>query len=98
MFAWRRLLGLGDNEQTSGKKLVNLVEVADQARRDWLYAQYYYKTVTDPDLIEYATYLIKAYERKYIYLIKRARQEGIRYPNCVSLSEIIETKTVRGPF
>lgn len=98
MLAWRRLLGLWDNEQASGKELANLVEVAEQARRDWLYAQYYYKTVTDPDLIEYATYLIKAYERRYIYLIKKARQEGIKYPNCVSLSEIIEAKTVRRTF
>jgi len=68
-----------------------LAEVIDQARRDWLYAQNYYNTVTDPDLIDYALFLTKAYERRYMYLLRKVRQEGIR----VSTAEFIEAGTIR---
>lgn len=95
MIAWRKLLGLLNSEQPGNKEAVNLAGVVDQARRDWLYAQQYYKTVTDPDLVDYAAFLIKAYERRYVYLLKKARREGVRYPDGVVLPGIIEAGTVR---
>ncbi|MEN6414893.1 MAG: DUF2508 family protein [Veillonellales bacterium] len=64
----------------------SLSEMIDQARQDWLYAQQFYNDVTDNDLIEYAAYLIKTTERKYMYLVKQARRTGaIRkiYSNCL---------------
>lgn len=94
MIAWRKLLGLEDSGQTA-KGAASLAGVVDQARRDWLYAQTYYKTVTDPDLVDYAAFLIKAYERKYIYLLKKARREGFCYPGGISLTGIVEEGTVR---
>ncbi|XER15602.1 hypothetical protein SATMO3_58970 [Sporomusa aerivorans] len=92
---WRRLLGLWNNERPDSRESVNMAAVVDQARRDWLYAQNYYKTVTDPDLVDYAAFLIKAYERRYIYLLKKARQEGFYYPNGMALSGIMDAGTVR---
>lgn len=93
--AWRRLLGLWDNEQSGGKNLPGLAEVVDQARRDWLYAQNYYNSVTDTDLIDYAIYLSKACERRYMYLLRQARQEGVRYPLGANLAEFSDTGTIR---
>jgi len=54
-----------------------LTESIEQARREWQEAQAYYNTVTDKDLIDHAAYMIQAAEKKYIYLMKRARAEGI---------------------
>ncbi|HWR44271.1 YaaL family protein [Sporomusa sp.] len=98
MVAWRRLLGLWDTEQTGAKGMPGLAEVVDQARRDWLYAQSYYNSVTDSDLIDYAIYLSKACERRYIYLLRKARQEGVRCPGGVSLTQITEAGTIRRVF
>ena len=98
MVAWRRLLGLWDTEQSGGKSLPGLAEVVDQARRDWLYAQKYYHSVTDPDLIDYAIYLSKACERRYMYLLRQARQEGVRYPLGISIAEISDAGTIRRLF
>ncbi len=50
--------------------------VAD-ARRDWLAAKSYFEAVTDPDLIDHAIYMLEAAERKYMFLIKRAKAEGL---------------------
>ncbi|WP_371374768.1 YaaL family protein [Sporomusa aerivorans] len=54
-----------------------LAEQLEQARQEWLSALNYYNDVSDADLVDYAAYLIQAAEKKYTYLLKRARQEGI---------------------
>lgn len=98
MIAWRRLLGLWDTEQPGAKGQAGLIEVVEEARRDWLYAQHGYKTATDPDLIDYFSFLIMAYERRYIYLLKKARKEGMCYPGGISLSAISDARTIRRAF
>ncbi len=50
----------------------------DAARREWLAARAYFDCVTDPDLIDYAIYTIEAAEKKYMYLLKRARERGYK--------------------
>ncbi len=54
-------------------------EVIELARLEWQDAQDYYTTVTEEDLIDHAAYRIRAAEKRYMYLIKKARQEGINY-------------------
>ncbi|HEY3316219.1 MAG TPA: YaaL family protein [Bacillota bacterium] len=49
----------------------------EQARRDWLAAKSYFEAVTDPDLIDHAIFMLEATERKYMFLIKRAKLEGL---------------------
>ncbi|MEW6229210.1 MAG: DUF2508 family protein [Bacillota bacterium] len=51
-------------------------EAADLAREEWLRASAYFDEVVDPDLIDYAAYSLRAAERKYVYLLKRVRQES----------------------
>lgn len=55
-----------------------LHEQLEQARHEWLSAQNYYNNVSDADLVDYAAYLIQAAEKKYTYLLKRARHEGLK--------------------
>ena len=54
-----------------------LKEQLEQARNEWLSAQNYYDNVSDADLVDYAAYHIQAAEKKYTYLLKRARHEGL---------------------
>jgi hypothetical protein len=53
-----------------------LSEQLKQAKHEWLSAQNYYNNVSDADLVDYAAYHIQAAEKKYTYLLKRARHEG----------------------
>ena len=57
--------------------LPDLVEDLEQAWREWKHARLYFNNVTDPDLIDYAIFNMGATEKKYIYLLKRARETGI---------------------
>lgn len=55
-----------------------------RAREEWLAARNYFEMVTDPDLVDHAVYLLGAAERKYMYLLKRAKNEGVDSPGVLS--------------
>lgn len=46
---------------------------AECARKEWEYAKNIFENVSDPDLIDYAIYNVKAAEKKYTYLIKQIK-------------------------
>lgn len=80
--AWRGMQGVLDrmiDKPLESKPLPGLPDVVEQARQEWLAAQSYYNSVTDSDLIDHAVYLMQAAEKKYIYLLKQARQKGVTY-------------------
>lgn len=68
-----------DNEPIKPKTLPQLSEVVEKARQDWLNAQNYYNAVSDQDLVDHAVYTMQAAEKKYMYLLKKAREEGVNY-------------------
>lgn len=70
---------LKNSENNDSKPLPSLAVVVEEARQEWLNAQYYYNTVSDQDLIDHAVYLMQAAEKKYIYLLKQARNAGVVY-------------------
>ncbi|SEP47063.1 DUF2508 family protein [Propionispora vibrioides] len=78
MMAWRTLLTGWLMEEQRTATVPNLWELIEQAKCDWLYAHSYYNNVSEPDLLEYAIYMIKASEKKYTYLLKQARFEGLK--------------------
>lgn len=98
MGMWRRLLGFWETEHSSTQGKVDLADIIDKARLDWIAAKNYYQAVSDPDLIDYSIFLIQAYERRYMYLLKKARQEGFRHPNIISMTGITSTRTIRQAF
>ena len=73
-----------DHQEAAATNLLHLLE---QAQKDWLHAQNYYDNVTDHDLIDYAAFLIKATEKKYNYLLKVARREGICFYQVLSCDD-----------
>jgi hypothetical protein len=50
--------------------------IIEQARQEWLHAKSYFDNVVDPDLVDYAVYSVEAAERKYMYLLKKARSQN----------------------
>ncbi|EGO62539.1 hypothetical protein ALO_17781 [Acetonema longum DSM 6540] len=54
-----------------------LPHILEQARQEWLQAQAMYNYVSDNDLIDHVVYQMQAAEKRYIYLLKLARQRGI---------------------
>jgi hypothetical protein len=70
---------ISHGESRESKTLSDLSAVVQQAKREWLDAEHYYNTVTDQDLVDHAVYLMQAAEKKYMYLLKIARQEGLEY-------------------
>ncbi len=55
-----------------------LLQAVAQAHREWEMAKKVFETVTDPDLVDYAIYQVQAAQKHYTYLLRRAKEEGIR--------------------
>lgn len=51
--------------------------IAD-AREEWKTAEKFFHTVSDPDLVDHAIYKLEAAKTRYIYLLKKAKEEGIK--------------------
>lgn len=68
-----------ENKLPEPKPAPRLADVVEQARQEWLAAQSYYNSVTDKDLVDHAVYLMQAAEKKYIYLLKQARRNGVTH-------------------
>lgn len=62
----------GEGRETEYSAILRLVE---NAKLDWQFSAKLLNEATDPDLIDYAVYLIKSNEARYRYLLKLARQE-----------------------
>ena len=71
------LAGLMNSEVNPNKAVPPLEKAVEDARREWLVAQNYYNSVSDKDLVDHAVYLMQAAEKKYVYLLKKARSEGV---------------------
>ncbi len=50
--------------------------MVEQARLEWRYARERFNQISDPDLIDHAVYDLEAAERRYVYLLKKAKEEG----------------------
>lgn len=64
-------------EGLPGKTTEDLLADVEGARREWLNAKAFFDHVTDPDLIDMAIYSIEAAEKRYMYLLKVARLQGV---------------------
>lgn len=74
-FAGRFLLGpVGGGESDNSE----LLQAVAQAHREWELAEKVFETVTDPDLVDYAIYQVQAAQKRYTYLLRRAKEEGIK--------------------
>lgn len=56
----------------------DMLAVIEQARREWLNTDRYFDCVSDPALIDHAILLKGAAQKKYMYLLRQARLEGLK--------------------
>lgn len=53
-------------------------QMVECARREWQDAKRRFDQISDPDLIDHAIYSIEAAEKRYMYLLKKAREESAK--------------------
>ena len=68
--------GLGASRNEAQALQVRWAEAVETARKEWLAARAYFDYVTDPELVDHAIFAAQAAERKYMYLLRRARLAG----------------------
>ncbi|NLU11224.1 MAG: DUF2508 family protein [Tepidanaerobacter acetatoxydans] len=71
-----RLLSDNDDETIETPK-IRLTDEIRKAYEEWIQAQKYFQCVLDPELVDYAIFTEEAARRKYIYLLNKAKNEGI---------------------
>ncbi len=67
-------------EETYGLTSLTSVDMRmaiEDARRDWQAAQSYFSQVSEPDLVDHAIHWLAASEKRYMYLLKKAKEEGL---------------------
>ncbi len=57
---------------------LDMLELVEQARQEWLNTDRYFDCVTDPELVDHAILLKDAAQKKYMYMLRLARAEGLR--------------------
>ena len=51
------------------------------AHDEWVNAQNLFNNVSDPELVDYAIYNLEAAKKKYMYMLKQAKMNGIEAIN-----------------
>ena len=79
----KRLFQFRENEMESEqlapeKDTAVLIHHIKLARQDWLSALSNFEQAQDPDLIDYYIYKMKACQVRYNYLLKKAKEIGLK--------------------
>ncbi|MFZ5986498.1 MAG: YaaL family protein [Bacillota bacterium] len=59
------------------EEVENLIESIKNARKEWISANANFEYAVESEIIDYYTYKIKAYQIRYDYLIKKAKEKGV---------------------
>lgn len=76
---WQRWRKTDEQRQEEEEKKVQeeMLQEIERAKREWLQAHTRLDCVTDPELIDHAIYLLGAAEKRYTYLLRNAREQGL---------------------
>jgi hypothetical protein len=55
----------------------DLLDAIARARSDYREAQAYFQIVSETELVDQAIHLVAAAEKKLLYLLRKAREEGV---------------------
>lgn len=59
--------------------------LVEEARQEWQAAMSYFNQIVEPELVDHAIHAMVAAEKKYMYLLKKARQEEYCLPGNLDL-------------
>jgi len=74
IFSFLESFDRNDQEISSDQELLDAIRTA---RQEWHVAQSYFENVSDQELVDYSIYELEAAKRKYMYLLKLAKKEGL---------------------
>lgn len=63
----------GNSNRLNAEK-EELYKLLTEAREEWQTAQNVFNNVSDPGLVDFAIYNMKAAEKKYVYLMQKAKE------------------------
>lgn len=72
----------------AGQREEELYLTVERARQEWDAARKFFDSVIDADLIDHAIYAMNAAEKKYLFLLKKARDSGYRVNLALESEEI----------
>lgn len=58
-----------------------IINEVRQTMKELKDAEIYFQSVSDPDLVDHAIYKLESLRKKYIYLLKKAKEDGINFNN-----------------
>jgi len=67
----------GSMEDSESRDATVLIAAIERAKEEMQYAENYFESVYDPDLVDHAIYYREAARKKYDYLLKLAKKEGL---------------------
>ncbi|WZL73413.1 YaaL family protein [Clostridiaceae bacterium 35-E11] len=65
----------GEDLRTEEDKMIDTIR---SAHEEWRNAEDFFQNVTEPDLVDYAIYRVEAARTRYTYLMKLAREMGVK--------------------
>jgi len=85
---WLAFLGsLEEGFQSQRQEDAEFLSLVQTAKVEWQTAQNYFEHVCDPELVDFAIYKLEAARRRYMYLLKQARIQGLEE------KRVLKTKT-----
>lgn len=64
-----------------GEEASKLLIEIERAKREWDQTQMIFDWANDPEMVDYAIYAMGAAERKYMYLLNKAKRLGFKEAN-----------------
>lgn len=65
-----------------------LIKAIEEAREELTTARQYFESVSDPQLVDYAIYKEQAAKARFTYLLKQAKDSGIKVEASLMLDEV----------
>ena len=70
------------SENPADQEDQELIRCIRHAMEEWNQAQKLFDCVSEPELIDYAIYKIEASKKRYMYLLKKAKEKGVKVDCC----------------
>lgn len=66
-----------NDDDTKNKDDQELIRCIHNAMEEWCQAEKFFEYVSEPELVDYAIYRIEASKKRYMYLLKKAKEKGV---------------------
>lgn len=73
--SWQDFLLENSLKEVKENDDLSLEEYLNVAQKEWKEALDYFDNVTEPELVDHASFLLRAAESKYIYLLRKYKEE-----------------------